>query len=124
MGGSVMASQVKRSSRVAEGIREELSMLLTTRVRDPRLTGVLVSRVVLTDDLRSAKVYYRLLAGKEKADEAKVGLERASGLFRKELASTLELRVVPELRFYYDEGQEARDRIDQLLEEVKRDKKA
>jgi len=118
-----MASQVKRASRVAEGIREELSMLLTTRVRDPRLSGVLVSRVVLTDDLRSAKVYFRLLTGKERADDAKTGLERAAGLFRKELASSLELRVVPELRFFYDEGQEARDRIDQLLDEVKRETK-
>ncbi len=118
-----MASQVKRSSRVAEGIREELSKLLTTRVRDPRLVGVLVSRVVLTDDLRSAKVYFRLLAGKEKADEAQTGLERAAGMLRKELAGSLDLRVVPELRFYYDEGQEARDRIDALLAEVKREQK-
>lgn len=83
-----MAGEVKRASRVAEGIREELSMLLTTKVRDPRLAGVLVSRVELSDDLRIARVFYRLLEGGDDAtrlEEAKVGLGRAAGLFRKEI---------------------------------------
>jgi ribosome-binding factor A len=104
-----MAGEVKRASRVAEGIREELSMLLTTRVRDPRLAGVLVSRVELSDDLRSARVFFRLLEG---ADEARVK-EAQTGL----------ARSAPELRFMYDAGQEARDRIASLLEEVKRERK-
>ncbi|MBK8216928.1 MAG: 30S ribosome-binding factor RbfA [Myxococcales bacterium] len=120
-----MAGEVKRASRVAEGIREELSLLLTTRVRDPRLSGVLVSRVALTDDLRSARVYFRLLEGGDgdRIEAAKTGLSKAAGLLRKELGAKLKLRVVPELRFTYDEGQEARDRIDALLEEVRRERK-
>jgi ribosome-binding factor A len=120
-----MAGEVKRASRVAEGIREELSLLLTTRVRDPRLAGVLVSRVALTDDLRSARVYFRLLEGGDgdRIEAAKTGLSKAAGLLRKELGAKLKLRVVPELRFTYDEGQEARDRIDALLEEVRRERK-
>lgn len=120
-----MAGEVKRASRVAEGIREELSLLLTTRVRDPRLVGVLVSRVALTDDLRSARVYFRLLEGGDgdRIEAAKTGLSKAAGLLRKELGAKLKLRVVPELRFTYDEGQEARDRIDALLEEVRRERK-
>lgn len=120
-----MAGEVKRASRVAEGIREELSLLLTTRVRDPRLVGVLVSRVALTDDLRSARVYFRLLEGgdADRIEAAKTGLSKAAGLLRKELGAKLKLRVVPELRFTYDEGQEARDRIDALLEEVRRERK-
>ena len=120
-----MAGEVKRASRVAEGIREELSLLLTTRVRDPRLSGVLVSLVALTDDLRSARVYFRLLEGGDgdRIEAAKTGLSKAAGLLRKELGAKLKLRVVPELRFTYDEGQEARDRIDALLEEVRRERK-
>lgn len=100
-------------------------MLLTTRVRDPRLAGVLVSRVQLSDDLRSARVFFRLLEGADKAriDEASTGLERASGLLRKEVSNALKLRSAPELRFTYDAGQEARDRIDSLLDEVKRETK-
>ena len=120
-----MAGEVKRASRVAEGIREELAMLLTTRVRDPRIVGVLVSRVDLSDDLRSARVFFRLLEGANEAriEEAKTGLARASGMLRKELSAALKLRAAPELRFTYDAGQEARDRIEALLDEVKRDGK-
>ncbi len=121
-----MAGEVKRAARVAEGIREELSMLLTTKVRDPRLAGVLVSRVELSDDLRIARVFYRLLQGGDDAarlEEAKVGLSRAAGLFRKEISGALKLRSAPEFRFTYDAGQEARDRIDALLEEVKRERR-
>jgi len=120
-----MAGEVKRASRVAEGIREELSMLLTTRVRDPRLAGVLVSRVELSDDLRSARVFFRLLEGADEArvKEAQTGLARAAGMLRKEVSNTLKLRSAPELRFMYDAGQEARDRIASLLEEVKRERK-
>lgn len=101
-------------------------MLLTTKVRDPRLAGVMVSRVDLSDDLRMARVFYRLLSGGDdeaRLAETKVGLARAAGLFRKEIAGTLKLRVVPEFRFTYDAGQEARDRIDALLEEVKRERR-
>lgn len=121
-----MAGEIKRAARVAEGIREELSTLLTTRVRDPRLRGVLVSRVDLSDDLRNARVFFRLLEGGDDADrleEAKVGLAKAAGLFRKEVSTALKLRTAPEFRFSYDAGQEARDRIDALLEEVKRERK-
>lgn len=121
-----MVGEVKRAARVAEGIREELSMLLTTKVRDPRLAGVLVSRVELSDDLRIARVFYRLLQGGDDAtrlEEAKVGLGRAAGLFRKEISGALKLRSAPEFRFTYDAGQEARDRIDALLEEVKRERR-
>ncbi len=121
-----MAGEVKRASRVAEGIREELAKLLTTKVRDPRLAGVLVSRVELSDDLRIARVFYRLLAGGEDAArlaDAKTGLARAAGLFRKEVSGALQLRSAPEFRFTYDAGQEARDRIDMLLDEVKRERK-
>ena len=51
-------------------------------------------------------------------DRAQKGLERASGRLRKAITSRLGLRVAPELRFEYDEGQEKRDRIDKLLNEV------
>ncbi len=101
-------------------------MLLTTKVRDPRLAGVLVSRVELSDDLRIARVFYRLLEGGDDASRlegAKVGLGRAAGLFRKEISGALKLRSAPEFRFSYDAGQEARDRIDSLLEEVRRERR-
>ncbi len=122
-----MAGEVKRAARVAESIREELAMLLTTQVRDPRLSGVLVSRVVLSDDLRSARVFFRMLCGGDdeaRRKEALTGLSRASGMFRKEITNKLGLRFAPDFKFTYDAGQEARDRIEALLAEVKSEKRS
>ena len=114
-----MATDVKRATRVAEGLREELSRLLGQKVRDPRVTGVVISRVALTDDLRNAKVYFRLLDPSRRA-EAEHGLARAAGMLRGEASKALKLRHAPELRFFYDEGQDDIARVEQILDEIKR----
>jgi ribosome-binding factor A len=80
----------------------------------------------MSDDLRSVRVYVRFLAGK--ADEARTkevltGLSRAASMLRREITQRVGLRFAPEMRFYYDAAQEKVDRIEELLEEVRRDKK-
>lgn len=119
-----MATDVKRGVRVAERVREELSKLLSRKVRDPRAEGVIVSRVEMTDDLGLGKIFFRLLEPSEsRILEAKKGLEKAKGLLRTELTKALKLRSAPELRFFYDEGIDAQNRIEQLLEEIKSETK-
>ena len=107
-------------------MRDELSGLLLGELRDPRLREVLVSRIEVTDDLGFAKVFVRTLRGvSTPADEAALvkALTGAAGFFRKELAPRLGLRTVPELRFSFDSGQDARQRVEELLEEIRRDEK-
>jgi len=117
-----MAGEIKRATRVAEGLRQEIAVLLGRKVRDPRLLSVVVSRVVLTDDLRSAKVYVRLLVDDvARRDAALQGLARATGMLRREATRALKLRVAPELRFFFDEGEDARERIERVLDEIKRE---
>jgi ribosome-binding factor A len=115
-------SEVKRATRVSERVREELAWLLTREVRDPRVTGVIVSRVEMTDDLRLARVYVRMLEGGDAAVALK-GLERTAVMLRREVTKKVGLRYAPELRFFYDDGLDKTTRIEELLEEVKRDKK-
>jgi ribosome-binding factor A len=112
---------VKRASRVAGRMQQELSAALR-ELRDPRLEGVLVSRVELTDDLQSARVYVRReLGGDEVAVKAALkGLGSAAGRLRKAAGQALGLRYAPELRFFYDESLDAVNRIEELLREVKR----
>ncbi len=116
-----MSGMVKRATRVAGRLREDLSNLLR-ELRDPRLTGVLVSRVELTDDLQSAKVYVRHEFGVEGEQARRAilkGMQAASGRLRRDIARTMGLRVVPDLRFFYDEAPDAERRIDELLREIK-----
>lgn len=112
---------VKRSVRVSARLREELAELLAHEVRDPRLEGAVVTSVEMPDDLRSAKVGVRVLQGGEdpaRRKELLTGLERASGLLRREVTQRLSLRFAPELRFVYDEGLDKQARIEELLHEV------
>ncbi len=122
-----MAGEIKRATRVAERLREELAFLLTREVKDPRIKHVLISRVEMPDDLKAARVYVRLLEGgeaPERRKEALLGLTRAASMIRREVAKRMSLRFAPELRFYYDEGMDKVERIEQLLEEVKQEEKA
>jgi ribosome-binding factor A len=117
-----MPGEVKRAVRVAERVREELSKMLTSEVRDPRLAGVVVTRVALSDDLKNAKVHVRTLTGENK-DETLAGLARASGMLRREVTQRVKLRYAPELRFHWDEGQDKLARIERLLAEVRDEEK-
>ncbi len=117
-------ADVKRGVRVAERVREELSRLLSRKVRDPRAEGVIVSRVEMTDDLGLAKVYFRLLEPSDaRIKEATRGLEAARGMLRAEVTKAVKLRTAPELRFFYDQGIDAQNRIEELLAEIDDDRK-
>ena len=123
-----MTGEVKRSVRVSERLREELAIQLRD-LRDPRVAGVLVSRVEMTDDLQLARVYVRVqpsadgqAAPDDKARRQLIkGLEAASSRLRREASRGLGLRYAPDLRFFYDEAPEAHSRIEELLAEIKRE---
>ncbi|MDF2694392.1 MAG: Ribosome-binding factor [Labilithrix sp.] len=120
-------NETSRPVRVAVQLRQEVARLVGRELADPRLEGLVVSNAWISADLRLAKVYFRIATTSEGAalearrKEAETALERASGRLRKAVTARLGLRVAPELRFVYDEGQDARSRIEQLLDEVKRE---
>jgi len=113
----------KRTQKVAEQVRAELmSLLITGEVHDPAVSQALVSAVLLTADLRIAKVYVRLLEANpdEKKKKAMLsGLERAKGFLRREVAERVKLRYAPELRFYWDEAIDRGREMEGVLSEIR-----
>jgi len=93
-----------RGQRLEELFREELNSLLDGEIADPRLEGVRVSRVELTRDGSSARVWFVVLDSDEPISQAKflAAFERAAGFFRTRLCEALPLKRIPELRFRYD----------------------
>ena len=94
------------------------------------MEGLVVASVTMSGDLRLAKVFWRLAVLEEpgpmlnaRLKDTQIALERAGGRLKRAITARLQLRVAPELKFEYDAGQEKRDRIDQLLEEVKKDER-
>jgi ribosome-binding factor A len=108
-----------RSRRVADRIQVELAELLQREARDPRLTRLTITGVVVTRDLGSAKVW---VAGSFSPAEEKPTLEALRGAtpyLRTLLAPRLGLRTVPMLLFVIDHSLDAGDRIERLLREIR-----
>jgi ribosome-binding factor A len=112
----------KRSVRVAEAIRNELSMLLLTRVRDSKLADVTFSRVQLADDLQYARIFFSVPGDEKRRVSAEEGLQRAKGFMRSHLAKVLNMRYTPELHFVYDHQIEKVEEIERLLQEIARER--
>jgi len=107
-----------RSVRVAERIREEISLILQRRVKDPGAGSITVTDVTVTADLRLARVYYSVLGGEQERVSARDALRRSKGFIRKELGQVLRIRYAPELAFLYDASYERGTRIDRLLRDA------
>ena len=111
-------SEQKRSVRVAEAIRNELSILLLTKVRDQKLEEVAFTRIQLPDDLKCATIYFTVLGDKKRQLAAEEGLKRAKGFMRSHLAKVLNMRYTPDLQFIYDHQVEKTIEIERLLQEI------
>ena len=108
----------KRADRVADLIKAELSDILLKQIRDPRIGLLTITDVKMSDDLRSAKIYF-VQMGKDKLDaELQAGLEKAKGFLKRELSKRLNLRYMPDVFFFYDKSFEYGSRIDRLLMEI------
>jgi ribosome-binding factor A len=114
----------RRQRKVADLIQEEISDIITRKVRDPRVEGVTITAVEVTPDLRYAEVYFATLGDEEGRQSALAGLNAAAGFLRHELAPRLDLRYTPELRFHVDHTWEQGARIDALLDQIAAQRKA
>lgn len=111
----------RRVERIAEEIRNEVSLMLAGELKDPRLAGtVMITEVRVTPDLRTVRVYVSL-ADEDETERASTlaGLQAAKGYVRHELVERLQLRRAPEVLFILDQSEEIGDRIDQLLRNAK-----
>ncbi|MBI1820510.1 MAG: 30S ribosome-binding factor RbfA [Nitrospirae bacterium] len=106
----------KRAERVGDQIRAEIADIISKKVKDPRIGLVTVTSVVLTDDLKNAKIFISPSMGVEGKESLK-SLSRAAGFIKKELGSRLQLRFIPELVFKLEA--DSSSRLLELLEQIK-----
>jgi ribosome-binding factor A len=108
----------RRTDRVSDLLRAELSDLLLREVHDPRVKLASVTSVEVTTDLRRAVVKISALGDDEQRQGTIEGLRHAKGFLRTELAHRLRLRTTPELVFELDRGAEHSQRIADILESL------
>jgi ribosome-binding factor A len=111
-----------RRERLAEALREVLSELLLTESKDPRLSGVVISAVELSGDLKLARAYFSVFGDDERVRQAGDGLQQARGFLRRESARRMRIHNPPEIEFRRDKGFERADRVQRILDRVTGDR--
>ena len=107
-----MKEQSRRSKRMASQVQGRLAQLLIEEAQDPRLSSCSITEVVMTNDLKQAKVFFDCHTD---AKEVLRGLKRATPFFRRELARALESKHVPELIFEKDSRAEKMHHLMEVL---------
>lgn len=113
----------RRTSRVNDLLREELSDLIQREVKDPRVALGLTTiiDVEVSPDLRHATVFVSHLGDEAERDEVLKGLQRAAHFLQTELMHRLDMRRVPELSFRFDPSIERGARLATLIHEINPD---
>jgi ribosome-binding factor A len=117
----------RRTKRVAELIQRHFAEILRREVDDPRLAAVVVTEVSISDDLMIANIGVRLLVADDDEKQRRSIIERlrrAAPRLRRVITPRLELKRAPELRFHYDVGPDAQQRVSDLLREVDAEREA
>ncbi|AOZ94265.1 30S ribosome-binding factor RbfA [Paenibacillus crassostreae] len=109
-----------RTGRVSEQIKKELSVLIQSELKDPRIGFVTVTGVEVPNDLAQAKVYLSVLGDEEQKKKTLVALDKANGFLRSELGKRIRFRHTPELFFKIDESIEYGSHIEKLLGEIEK----
>ena len=113
-----------RLKRIQDQIKQVMIEILESRVSDPRLANVYVTDVSVDRELDYANIYVSSLAGHSEAEEILNGLQNASGFIRYSLSQEVKLRVMPKLRFYWDETPEKAERIESLLDDIRKERES
>jgi ribosome-binding factor A len=113
-----MPNNLHRQEKLGELMASDLSELIRTRVKDPRVGFASITRVEVSGDLRHAKVLVSVMGTPEEQVETMKGLKAANGFLRHEMASRLTLRYMPDLSFKLDTSIEEGARMLGLINRV------
>lgn len=111
----------RRQDQLSSVIAQELSDLMQTRMKDPRLGFASITGVDLSSDLRYAKVFVSVLGDSEEQRASLAALTHATGFLRHELAQRLTIRQAPEIQFRLDDSIARGAHVLELLNTIKAD---
>jgi ribosome-binding factor A len=113
-----------RQEKLGELIAIELSELLRTRVKDPRVGFASITHVEVSGDLRHAKIFVSVMGTPEEQADTMKGLKNATGYLRHELATRIVLRYMPDIIFKLDTSIAEGARILDLIHKVEEEERA
>ena len=119
-----MPKEFSRIARIAELIQKELSVILKKEITDSRLKFITITAVKVSRDLSFADILFTQIDVEDSDDkplskEIRVKLlQKAAARLRYALAQRLQLRIVPSLRFFYDDLMQESHRLHDLIDKA------
>ena len=109
---------MRRPERFAEALREEIAEVVGFELDDPRVVSATVTEVVISGDMRDAKVFVFIQGTDAEVQEALKTLRHAATFVRQQVAMNLDLRHAPHLHFVRDTAEENASRVSTILEQL------
>ena len=105
----------KRAVRVGDQILREIADVLMKKVKDPRVEGVTITGIRMSNDLKHAKVFYSVFGGKNNIARVQEGLDSARGFIKREIGLRLVLKYMPDIIFRHDPTLERGRHLEEIL---------
>lgn len=114
-----------KNIRINSEVQKEIANIIREDLKDPRINPIMTSvmEVIVTPDLKFAKIYISVMGDKEAKEKTMEGLKHCSSFIRKKLASRMNMRFTPELTFVYDNSIEYALNMSEKIEKLKKDAK-
>jgi ribosome-binding factor A len=109
---------MRRPERLAETLKEEISVVVGFELDDPELQNATVTDVEVSPDMRDAKVYVLVTGDEAEIKRTLKNLQNAAGFVRQQVAMNLDLRFAPHIHFARDTAEENAARVGRLLNEL------
>jgi ribosome-binding factor A len=108
----------RRTQQMGEFLREEVTDIIRTELDDPRLGFWTITRVEVSQELRSARVFVSVMGTEQERQDTLKALRGASGFIRTHLKPRMRTRVIPDLDFRDDRSMEHAEEIARTLREL------
>ena len=115
----------KRLSRISSEMKKAVSKIIFNDLGVEELKFASIDHIKMSPDLSVANIYYTSIRNKKEEVEEIDRLFRTNNKsIRMKIPKYIDLRIVPELRFFYDDTLDNVFRIEQLLNSIKKDEEA
>ena len=102
-------------ARLEARIKERLAHAIEFEVADPRTTFLTITKVELSRDLSSGRVFYSVLGDRGERSKAQHMLADAAGFLQRKVGRVLRTRHIPRLSWVYDDSIEKLAEMDELI---------
>ena len=111
---------MNRARKLEIDLQREISFLINSKLKDPRIGFVTVTDVKLSPDYHYLDIFVSIMGEERVKNDSMKGLNQCKGFIKKNLKERFKLRTIPDIKFIYDKSIEQGLKITSILENIKK----